>query len=105
MVLLCLFCCFAWFSILNVPALIKYQSGSYGDNSLYLACFTSSVHSGTLILPDLQNTHYMLICIHYKARERSGSVVECLTRELRPRVRATPTSLPCVLEQDTLILV
>ena len=33
-------------------------------------------------------------------RERSDSVVECL----RPRVRVSPASLRCVLEQDTLIL-
>ena len=35
-------------------------------------------------------------------RERSGTVVECLTEELR--VPASPVSLRCVLEQDTLIL-
>ena len=35
--------------------------------------------------------------------ERSGSVVESLTRDGGPRVRASPASLCCVLEQDTLI--
>ena len=34
----------------------------------------------------------------------SGSVVECLTRDRGPRVRASPASLRCVLEQYTLIL-
>ena len=37
-----------------------------------------------------------------EGRERSGSVVDCL-RPL-PRVRASPESLRCVFEQDTLIL-
>ena len=38
-------------------------------------------------------------------QECSGSVVECLTNETDgPRVRASPASLRCVLEQDTLIL-
>ena len=38
-------------------------------------------------------------------RERSGSVVECLTRDRGAAgVRASPASLCCVLEQDTLIL-
>ena len=37
--------------------------------------------------------------------ERSGSVVECLTRETEgPRVRASSASLRFVLEQDTFIL-
>ena len=36
-------------------------------------------------------------------RERSGSVVKCLTEG--PRVRASPASLRCVNEQNTLILV
>ena len=35
-----------------------------------------------------------------KLRECSGSVVECL----RPRLQASLLSLPCDLEQDTLIL-
>ena len=39
-------------------------------------------------------------------RERSGSVVECLTslETEGPRVRASSVSLYCVLEQDTFIL-
>ena len=37
-------------------------------------------------------------------QECSGSVVECLTRGRWPPVRASPASLRCVLEQDTLIL-
>ena len=37
--------------------------------------------------------------------ERSGSVVESLTRDGGPRVPASPASLRCVLEQNTLILV
>ena len=36
--------------------------------------------------------------------ESSGSVVECLTRDEGLRVRASPASLHCVLEQDTFIL-
>ena len=32
--------------------------------------------------------------------ERSGSVVECLTRDQGPGVRASPASLRCVLEQE-----
>ena len=38
--------------------------------------------------------------------ERSGSILECLTRDQfkRLRVRASPASLFCVLEQDTSIL-
>ena len=32
-------------------------------------------------------------------RERSGSVVDCLASDERPRVRASPASLRCVLEQ------
>ena len=59
------------------------------------------------------------ICINISPlsiRERSGSVVECLTRDEGPRVRASPASLRCgpcephrrhcvvVLEQDTFIL-
>ena len=37
-------------------------------------------------------------------QECSGSVVECLTQDRWPPVRASPASLRCVLEQDTLIL-
>ena len=39
-------------------------------------------------------------------RERSGSVVKCLTslETEGPRVRASSVSLYCVLEQDTFIL-
>ena len=40
----------------------------------------------------------------YGYREHSGSVVECLTRDRGLRGRASPASLPCVLEHDTLIL-
>ena len=36
--------------------------------------------------------------------EHSGSVVECLTQTKRRQVPASPASLRCVLEQDTLIL-
>ena len=36
--------------------------------------------------------------------ERSGSVVECLTRDRGARVGASPASLYCFIEQDTLIL-
>ena len=39
-----------------------------------------------------------------KKYERSGSVIECLTRDRGPRVRASPASLHCVLEQDILII-
>ena len=35
-------------------------------------------------------------------RERSGSVVECLTRAEGPCIRASPASLCYVLEQDTI---
>ena len=44
----------------------------------------------------------LLSMLHVK--ECSGSVVECFARDRRPRVRASPSSLCCVLEQDTLIL-
>ena len=37
-------------------------------------------------------------------RERSGSVVQCLTRDRRVRVGASTASLPCVLE-PSLVLV
>ena len=38
------------------------------------------------------------------SRERSSSVVECLTPDQGLRARASPASLHCVIEQDTLIL-
>ena len=46
-----------------------------------------------------QVTHYT-----FQARERSGSVVECLIRDWGPWVRAPSASMRCVPEQDTLIL-
>ena len=42
----------------------------------------------------------MYVCMYV---ERSGSVVECLTRDRVPRVRASQASLRCVLELDHLI--
>ena len=33
-----------------------------------------------------------------------GSVVDCMSMDRRVEVRASPASLQCVLEQDTLIL-
>ena len=39
-----------------------------------------------------------------KCRERSGSVVECLTRDEGPRVPASPASLCCVLEHSLVLV-
>ena len=41
---------------------------------------------------------------HAGALERSGSVVECLTGDGEARAQASPASLCCVPEPDTLIL-
>ena len=43
---------------------------------------------------------------HNSVWERSGSILECLTRDQfkRLQVRASPASLHCVLEHDTSIL-
>ena len=35
---------------------------------------------------------------------RNGSVIECLTQDRGAPVQASPASMRCVLEQDTLIL-
>ena len=54
-----------------------------------------------------QNTFFKFLFSDFKnadIRERSGSMVESLTRDRRAEVRASPVSLRCVLEQDTLIL-
>ena len=45
-----------------------------------------------------------LIVVFAVIRKGSGSVVECLTGDKGPGVGASPASLCCVLEQDTLIL-
>ena len=43
---------------------------------------------------------HVIDCTTRPCRERSGSVVECLTRDRRAAVRASPASLRCVLEQE-----
>ena len=49
---------------------------------------------------------YMYACVRVCVCvvDRSGSVVECLTRDPRAAVRASQASLRCVLELDPLIL-
>ena len=57
-----------------------------------------------LLLKLISGVKEIRFCHYKKIWERSGSVVECLTRDEGPRVRASRVSLCCVLEQDTLIL-
>ena len=44
--------------------------------------------------------HKVWKLIKAQTRERSGSVVECLTRDRRAAVQASPASLCCILEQE-----
>ena len=46
----------------------------------------------------------MSLIIFLSLQSGAGSVVECLSRSRGLRVRASPASLCCVLEQDALIL-
>ena len=47
-----------------------------------------------LILIEKTPNKFILI-VYYSGRERSGSVVECLTQDRRARVRASTASLRC----------
>ena len=55
---------------------------------------------GLVVVYTCQNCWKSHIAAHFSFRERSGSVIECLTRDRGPRVRASPASLCCVLEQE-----
>ena len=57
-----------------------------GSNLARGKIFTASIGSVDSLYPSVY------IYIYYK---RSGSVVECLTRDRRPGVRASPASLRC----------
>ena len=67
----------------------------------------AAYHLGLNCLPKLGVSSYKAKGLRGRRkigyRERSGSVVECLTRD-RPRVQASPVLVCCVLEQDTYIL-
>ena len=67
-----------------------------------------SIHScPTILCVYFCSTYNIYILVQKKHRywyNKSGSsVVECLTRDRHARVRASPASLRCVLEQGTLI--
>ena len=57
------------------------------DSEINMSC----CHKGVLSTDLLKTMNWIIP----SERERSGSVVECLTRDEGPRVRASPVSLRC----------